>query len=263
MTADPIARLLRIGFACAASLLLVLGLLVAPLRAADDGPQELTVPASDGQVQIRLFAGEQSGRRPAVIILPGRQGIDKFADAYTRYAKALSSKGIDAVLLSYYDASDRDAMASPDPASRRAYFAERLPNWSMRVRDVVTFMAQRNEFSGKIGLLGFSNGGFLAVATAASDTRINALVVFYGGIAGLPKNSPAHLPPLLALHGDADRVVPLTAGRALVEKAQALGGSAELIVYPDAGHGFDFNFDRADTRDAFERSVSFLAQQLR
>jgi carboxymethylenebutenolidase len=263
MSFGPIARLLRPGIACAASLLTAFSLLAGPMHAADNGPQALTVTTPDGPIPITLFPGGQDGKRPAVIILHGRQGIDTFAGAYTRYARALSSRGIDAVALSYYDASDTEAMASSDATSRRAYFAGRLPTWSMRIRDVVTFMARRGEFSGKIGLLGFSNGGFLAVATAASDPRIDALVVFYGGLAGVPKTGTIHLPPLLTLHGDADRVVPLASGKALVEKAQALGGAAELIVYPGAGHGFDFNFDRADAKDAFERSVSFLTQQLR
>ena len=112
MALGPIVRLLGRGVACAASLLVVFGLLSAPLRAADDGPRELTVATSDGQIPIRLFAGQRDGRRPAVILLHGRQGIDRFADAHARYAKALASQGIDTVLLSYYDAADTDAMLS-------------------------------------------------------------------------------------------------------------------------------------------------------
>jgi len=45
----------------------------------------------------------------------------------------------------------------------------------------------------------------------------------------------ARLPPLLALHGDADQVIPIGQGRALVDRATALGGQGELIVYPVQG----------------------------
>jgi len=79
------------------------------------------------------------------------------------------------------------------------------------------------------------------VASAANEPRVAALVVFY---AGLPKNPIfpiTHLPPMLALHGDADHDNPLEGSVALVDKARALGGAAEFAVYPGAAHGFDFH----------------------
>jgi carboxymethylenebutenolidase len=107
-------------------------------------------------------------------------------------------------------------------------------------------------------LLGLSNGGFLAVGTAAIDQRIGALVVFYGGIARPIKDEITRLPPLLEVHGDADRIIPITQGRALVDRAKALGGEAEQIVYPGAGHGFGLTSD-----DARARAVDFLRRQLK
>jgi len=77
----------------------------------------------------------------------------------------------------------------------------------------------------------------------------------------LPERS--HLPPPLALHGDADRVIPITAGAALVERAHALGGPAELSPYPGAAHVFDFDQTRADARDASDRALSCIQNQLK
>ncbi|MGY4308469.1 dienelactone hydrolase [Bradyrhizobium sp. USDA 4369] len=172
-------------------------------------------------------------------------------------------RGIDAVLVSYYDAADIGPMGSSDQALRQAYFYKHLPEWSARIRDVVSFMARRDVFSGKVGLLGFSNGGFLAVTCAASDPRIDALVVFYGGIPSPVQLGLTHLPPLLALHGDADRNVSLSSGKALVDRAAALGGAADLVVYPGMGHGFDFDPIRPEAADALTRTVSFLLAHLR
>lgn len=43
--------------------------------------------------------------------------------------------------------------------------------------------------------------------------------------------------PLLHIHGDSDKVVPLEANsKTLIERYKALGGSAELIVVPGKGH---------------------------
>jgi carboxymethylenebutenolidase len=146
-------------------------------------------------------------------------------------------------------------------AARVAYFSKHLAIWADRVHAVISYALARSESSGKVGLIGFSNGGFLAVQAAATDTHVAALVVFYGGLPG--KLEIAHLPPLLALHGDADRVIPLSSGQALVDKARALGGAAELAVYPGAAHGFDFRSERPDAREATERALSFLERQLK
>jgi dipeptidyl aminopeptidase/acylaminoacyl peptidase len=42
--------------------------------------------------------------------------------------------------------------------------------------------------------------------------------------------------PFLLIHGDADKVVPLSQSKKLVEAITRAGGSAELIVKPGGGH---------------------------
>ncbi|WP_456775394.1 hypothetical protein [Bradyrhizobium sp. USDA 4369] len=83
-------RLFRRIFATA----LMLSCIGASRTHADDaGPQELTVSTADAPVTIKLFPGRQEGKRPAVIILHGAQGIQRFAAAYRRYAETLAAKG--------------------------------------------------------------------------------------------------------------------------------------------------------------------------
>jgi carboxymethylenebutenolidase len=245
------------AIACATASLLLIGV-VSPASAESD----IAVQGADGPISVKHFPAPVMGKRPAVIILHGRQSVAQSPAPYTRYAEALAAKGIDAWLVSYYDQADAEAMNSSDRELRIKYFNDHLRNWSSRVHDVAGHVLAQDDASGKIGLLGFSNGGFLAVLSAATDPRVSALVVFYGGIAG-PKAEITHLPPLLALHGDADRVIPLTTGAALVDRARALGGPAELVTYPGAGHVFDFDQTRADARDASERALSFMRNLLK
>ncbi|MGY3452281.1 dienelactone hydrolase family protein [Bradyrhizobium sp. USDA 4353] len=233
-----------------------------PTPAVDIVPQELTVTAADASITIKLFAGQREGPRPAVIILHGAQGLERYAAAYSRYAQALAANGIDAALVSYYDATDLGQMSSADRTIRQAYFSAHVATWSERVRAAVSLLTRREGFSGRIGLLGFSNGGFVAVATAASDPRISALAVFYAGRLDVPEPGAFHLPPLLALHGDADRTVRLSSGKVLVEEAKAHGGEADLVVYPGMDHGFDFDAKRPESADALARTVAFFLKHL-
>ena len=86
-------------------------------------------------------------------------------------------------------------------------------------------------------MLGVSNGATLGVAAAARDARISALVACYGSFP--PIQNVRRIPPLLVLHGGADQVIPPIAGKELVDYAKTLGGFAQLVSYPGAGHGFD------------------------
>uniref|UniRef100_I2Q6B4 Dienelactone hydrolase-like enzyme n=1 Tax=Desulfovibrio sp. U5L TaxID=596152 RepID=I2Q6B4_9BACT len=209
-----------------------------PAQAAPGDIPSANLPIPGHPATVERFAAPGRAMRPAVILLPGRQGIDPLRAFYRRYAEALARLGLDAYLLSYYEGADRERMVASDAAGRQELFAKRLQAWSRLVRDVVGLALAQKECSGSVGLLGFSQGGFLATAVAGQDSRIGALVVFYGGIPKASQGAIARLPPLLALHGDADAVVPLASGQALVDLARGLGGPAELAVFAQAGHGF-------------------------
>ena len=112
--------------------------------------------------------------------------------------------------------------------------------------------------SGRVGLLGFSLGGGVAIESAA-DPRIRALVVLYPSV---PSNVEfARPPPLLVLQGDADRAAPLPDSEALVRLARQSGGRAELVVYPGEGHRLS-TWQQAAATDATERMIAFFRAEL-
>jgi carboxymethylenebutenolidase len=223
---------------------------------------DIVVPASDGGIAVRWYSKNDDSRRPAVLILHGRGGVEGSSEFYARYAQALAARGMDAWVVSYYNSADAEAMQSTDRDFRIRYMNEHLAKWSGRVRDVVSYVAQKSSSSGKIAVMGFSNGGILAVTAAASDRRVDALVVYYGALPPAANAALDRLPPVLAFHGDADRIIPLTFGEALVAKARALGTPAELIVYPGAGHGFDADEASVQAQDAMGRALAFLKNHI-
>jgi carboxymethylenebutenolidase len=232
-----------------------------PAHADEASAEAIMVETANGPMRATRLAAPDEAPRPAVLILHGRQGIEPLATAYGRYAADLAAAGMDAWVVSYYGAADAAAMNDPDRSQRSATFNARIGAWAKAIDDVAGFVLARKESSGRVGLLGFSNGGFLAVA-AAADPRISALVVFYGGILDVVRDNVVRLPPLLAVHGDADRTIPISDGRELVERARALGGEAELITYPGAGHGFDFAPHSRIADDARSRAIAFLRSRL-
>jgi carboxymethylenebutenolidase len=217
--------------------------------------QNLVAQTTAGPVNIRIYSASGEKPRPAVLILHGASGLTPGDE---QYASDLARAGMDAWLFSYYSPADEEVMHGTDRARRVEFFNKRFRDWATMISDIAGFALIQKGSSGHVGLLGLSNGGFLAVGTGAIDQRIGALVVFYGGIARPIRGEITRLPPLLELHGDADRIIPVTQGRALVDRAKALGGEAEQIVYPGAGHGFGPTSD-----DARAHAVDFLRHQLK
>lgn len=238
--------------------------LTVPLAAHAGSPEEFGIDADEGSVALTRYPAVQDGKRSAVLVLHGARGIETKPRAYERYANALSSGGLDAYLVHYLTADDFRAMgATSTRESREEYETRRFEAWARRISSVVTALLARADNSGHIGLLGFSLGGFIAADLAAQDGRITALAVMYGGMPDGVVSKAKHMPPLLELHGDADRNVPWAKGEELVRLAKAVGAPAEQVTYPGRGHGFDFSDTDPMTGDAVGRVVRFLQEHLK
>jgi carboxymethylenebutenolidase len=84
----------------------------------------------------------------------------------------------------------------------------------------------------------------------------------YGGMPDAMVSELKHLPPLIELHGEADRNVPPARGEELVKLAKAIGVEAEFVDYPGKPHGFDFSDSDPMTADAVTRVVGFFDAHL-
>jgi phospholipase/carboxylesterase len=84
---------------------------------------------------------------------------------------------------------------------------------------------------------GFSQGGALSFALAVlHPTSVAASIPVGGWVAfPLPKEA-APRPPITALHGAADSLIPVGPTRAAVTSLRALGFQAELREFPGVGH---------------------------
>jgi carboxymethylenebutenolidase len=224
-------------------------------------PERLGVDTDDGHVALNRYAADRDGTRPSVLILHGTQGFELKPSAYERYANALVAIGIDAYLLRYLTDADETRFKTTRER-REVYEAGRFDSWAKKVSAVVTTILARSDSSGRIGLLGFSLGGYVAADTAARDERIAALAVMYGGMPDAMVSEIKRLPPLIELHGEADRHVPPAKGEELVKLAKAIGVEAEFIGYPGKPHGFDFSDTDPMTTDAVGRVIGFFEARL-
>ncbi len=107
-------------------------------------------------------------------------------------------------------------------------------------------LAQRDDCTGRMGIIGFCMGGGYALAFATNH-GLEAASANYGGC---PKDAEQDLRracPIIGSYGEADRS-PLGASAAVrLERAlDELGIDHDVKVYPGAGHGFMNDHDPAD-----------------
>lgn len=112
----------------------------------------------------------------------------------------------------------------------------------------------------KIGITGFCWGGAVTWRTCMVNPDIKAGVAWYGRLEKLIPRAAEVKTPVLGLYGALDKGIPQTevaAMRAGLAKAHA---KAEIIVYPDAEHGFhaDYrpSYNERDAKDGWQRLLA-------
>lgn len=251
---------------------------VTPPVPTTPGRHEVTLQGAGVTVGGYLFVPNASGPNPALIVLHGWQpaGTNGAALVEAR-ARRYADEGYVALALSLRGwppsgGADDCALRQPDDVAAAVSWLRTLPG----------VLADR------IGLVGFSQGGQIALLTASHDSRLRAVLAYYpvtdvaswkttttntdipGYIAAVcePGGASARSPvtradaiaaPVLLVHGDADTRVPTAQSVMMHAALRSTGGTSELMLVPGAQHGFTAG------EEAVVRPVadSFLASRLR
>jgi dienelactone hydrolase len=189
-------------------------------------------------------------RFPAVIGLHGSAGGHA---TMSDPAAMLAGQGFAVYVLHYFDRTGTTGVADKQTAIRH------FPLWGKTVWDAITHIEHRPEVDPQsIGLLGFSLGAYLALSVAAVDTRVRAVVEFFGGFPKEMRFFMRRLCPTLILHGEADPTVPVEEAYHLQQILEKKNIPYELQIYPNAGHGFTGEI----WQDARRRTLAFLQKYL-
>lgn len=212
----------------------------------------VAVPSGNRLITLDWFRAAKPGPRPAVLMLHGRDGPHRFAEAYHAAAEALTEHGYHVLFAHYFEGTDDITL----------FGAAGLSNfiaWTRVVGDIVTWTAAWDTVDpARLALLGVSLGAAIAIAQAGHDPRIKAVVEFYGMLPAPALALLRRMPPTLILHGARDWLVPVAAAYQLESFLRARGTVYDMHIYPDQGHGFT----GAAGADAVRRTVSFLDRHL-
>lgn len=174
---------------------------------------------------------EDGATAPALLLLHGADGTT-YADTYRFGAGILAGAGYHVAFPHYLDRTgDR----------RVAYgrLRQDYPLWTDTVRDGLGWVgAQPGVDAGRLGIVGISLGAALALSVAVEDRRVGAIVDYSGPCPDELATATASLPPTLILHGEDDRIVPVSNARRIMKLLEEKGTKHEAHFYPDQGHVF-------------------------
>lgn len=197
------------------------------------------------QLEALQFRPQSSGPFPALVLMHGCSGMyapsGHITASYRHWAELLALDGYIALLVDSFnprgyrticELQNRPILESRERVED-AYAAAR---W-LSTRPYVE--------KGKIGLIGWSNGGtgtLYAMRPASRlEPAIRAAVAFYPGCRTLTRAQTPYQPyaPLLILAGGADDWTPAAPCAELVDIAKRGRAPADIVIYPGAHHAFD------------------------
>ncbi len=250
-------------------LLVALILTALPLAHADDPSPAFDTPSAPASgpivetratfesggktIAVERFEPQEPGKYPVAVVLHGSGGMAVGGFMFRNLARELAGRGYLVVLPHYFD---RTGTTIADMTT----MVEKFPVWIKTVADASSYALDLpNAQPDRVALVGFSLGSYLSLSASTFDPRVKVVVDYFGGLPDLLRLRADRLPPTLILHGDADRIVPISEARKLESLLEAHHIPFEKKIYEGAGHGF---FGASD-HDATHRAVRFLDQHMK
>ena len=220
---------------------------------------EMQVPVADGQLPGYYARPEGAGPYPTIVVIEEIFGIHEYIkDTCRRLAKL----GYIAATAELY-ARIGDLSKMTDASAIVRDVVSKAPDATLMtdLDSVAKWAFANGGDAARYGVVGFCRGGRDVWLYDAHNTQLKAAVAFYGPVAGsrseIQPQTAADVAtelhaPLLGLYGAKDPGISPADVQAAAEKARAAGKTVEIVVYPDAGHGFHADYRPSYVRDAAE-----------
>ena len=219
---------------------------------------EVAVPVGDRDIPGYRAMPKKSGPFPVVLVVQEIFGVhEHIQDVCRRFAQ----QGYFAIAPALY-ARQGDVSAMPDVQEIVSKVVSKVPDSQvMSDLDATVAWAQKTGKgdTSRLGITGFCWGGRVVWLYAAHSEKLRAGVAWYGRLSGVKTElQPAHpidvapklRAPVLGLHGGADSGIPLSDVEAMSSALSAAGKAGEIVVYPDAPHGFHADYRPSYRPDA-------------
>ncbi len=232
---------------------------------------EVKIPVKDGEIPAYRAMPEKKKNCPTVLVVQEIFGVhEHIKDICRRFAKL----GYLAVAPEMY-ARQGDVSKLQSIAEIRPIVAKVPDAQVMSDLDAAAAWAKKNGGSDKLAVTGFCWGGRIVWLYAAHNPKLKAGVAWYGQVtppqAANPLQPKAAIElaadlkaPVLGLYGGKDTGIPVANVEKLREAIKAAKKPSEIVVYPEALHGFhaDYrpSYNKESAQDGWKRLLAWFKQ---
>lgn len=233
---------------------------------------EVKIPVKDGEIPAYRAMPATGENFPTVLVVQEIFGVHEYIqDICRRFAKL----GYLAIAPEMF-ARQGDVSKLTDTQEIISKVVSKVPDAQvMSDLDATVAWAKKSSKGNtdKLGITGFCWGGRITWLYAAHNPNLNAGVAWYGRLVGnstpLTPTYPVDLAdelkaPVLGLYGGKDAGIPLETVEKMREALKAENSGSEIIVYPDAPHGFhgDYrpSYRKEPAQDGWKRLLAWFEQ---
>lgn len=224
--------------------------------------QPVSYKSGDETVQAILYTPESKGPFPAIIVIHEWWGLN---DWVKEQASKLADQGYTALAIDLY----RGKVATTPEEAHEIMRGVPEDRAARDLHAAFDFLqSQPGVKKDRIGAIGWCMGGGYSLDVALQEPTLAADVINYGHLAADKDTLKKINAPVLGFFGAQDRGIPPEDVKKFEQNLKDLGKSAEVHIYPDAGHAFENSNNKdgyrpADAADAWQRTVNFLAANLK
>jgi carboxymethylenebutenolidase len=209
----------------------------------------VSIPVEGGTIPAYRARPATGTKLPVVLVVQEIFGVHAHIQDVCR---RLARLGYLAIAPSLFERQG-DVTKLPDIASIRPVVAKVPDAQVMSDLDATVAWAGRagGGDSGKLGITGFCWGGRITWLYAAHNPSLKAGVAWYGRLAGVSTPEQPSYPldlvarikaPVLGLYGGKDDGIPLETVERMQAALKAAGSRSEIVIYPEAPHGFHADY---------------------
>lgn len=237
---------------------------------------EVKIPVADGQIPAYRAMPDKGKKFPVVMVVHEIFGVHEWIqDVCRRFAKL----GYMAVAPALY-ARQGEVKDLKDPRELNRDIFSKIPDTqSMSDLDATLAWAGKNGGDAKrAAITGFCWGGRIVWMYAAHNPKLKAGAAWYGRVVPTP-NSPVNQAqpttpidhvkelkvPVIGFYGGQDKGITLDGVQRMQDALKKAGSKSEIIVYPNADHGFfaDYrpSYNKQSAEDAWPKLLAWFKKQ--
>jgi len=215
---------------------------------------------TNGHMTQGYLATPAAGKGPGVLVIQEWWGlVPHIKSVCDRFA----AEGFSALAPDMYHGK---TASEPDEAGK-LFMALHIGQAEKDLTGATRYLASQSTTS-KLGAVGFCMGGQLALFAGCLDSRIGAVVDFYGIHPNVTPDYARLSGPVLGLFAEKDAFVTPDTARGVEAAIKKAGKAAEIHVYPGVDHAF-FNddnaaaYDKTAAADAWRRTLAHFRTNLK